>query len=1610
MGILILPGHGPTLVPSPDETCSSFVCYPLSLICRVPKKRIGGSGTFTGIGKQGFVSLVIMPVALIAPSCDPAWSAVTPHPSSLPAIHMPRAKETYRWLWDVHRHEDSIPHFFPEAGFGTSVGTINMPWILHLHIWAAGLLCPFFTHLSLLALSALVGLLVRPFRAHGTPLGGLVLLPSRGVPLNFLRPIAAFSVRLRDGQNGSAQVALTRSRRGGRHQYPRACRGVGPFWSGWSLSLLGFSTPCQVWAAPAGLREAVGDMQRAAEMLPAPLARSSVGYANADASSVRAGSRFAQLSPVLQQDFDHLHEDADDIPIPPLHPQATDTGSLPEIEGVCLALAPQYQAEVLRLALHLPLDSAAFNRAVKAAIHRLQLPFCFVVAPTVPQLGPDFASIVLVPKWLPQNGRQVIVYDFRTLGGPVYASFVFETVTHQECLQEAVSQGFPRCSIYVQGHSRALQTGDTFLAALGGVIQFQPEDQAASWSCTLAARFDRPQWWVPHPQLPPQGTDRPVLVLFHDQHMLYSAARFPGVPTLRYLAELVHRSPERVLFVSPVGSELANVDCRGISCRDALAIYPLVPSAARTGILVFLDARQAGQGITHIYLEDADADPRAIIRFLALRPPPCYRVAMLPRPGRSGVLHLSEGDVVVVGFKEDHPWSTDEDGSDASDDSDLQGPASSGESANGAGAAQDTQPPQGPPVPMPVGERRLRASPSGRSTARSRSRSPHASSGSAHVTGTGTALARSALGTALGISQFGSATGYLVFDSNTAHWPGVRSVPSPCSRVLAIVAGALFAIAGAYWVCLYLYSRRVRTCKILQEPVGSSPAETSTLRALRRATRLLGGRWITDSPLRHMGFLPAVQEDDTVSDAEESSEDSIVSCAILRPDYIAETLHVTLPLPATPAELETAVQQARRPDVAVLFPGVLSVLPQPPLGIATFLALPACPVGGVLICVDTTAIDGRLFAVCAPSYVCHGDLVLLVGLLDHVEYDIFYNVDQELIGDRSVHLFPGALVTFLYADSLWPAQPDLGELLQSRTAWGTPVTLPAPAFADAYCLVFRGVASLCVDVSGVPFRYREHIARVSGADPHLMRLFAASPGVRDAAVRGVSCPTVLAIGQPRSGFPREVWHCALLDCRAFAAPWVELRVHQGSIPQRAIFASLECTTPPGWTLQLDGRFEAPGQLWLAPGQVVVATLVPSRLAPRDAHPIAALQHAPTAEGRPPASPGPASAQLQGTLDSGRSPNRCDDPGAGSPQSDSPDVDTEDVQESCLSLDARGILLTFLVFAPDYTHETVEARLHLPCNLHHAMQQVQSARHQAPRQWFPRLTPASHQHLSGCGIALAHPQWEPSGVIILIENGLDAGRLFAAVAPPLAQRHLLLALIGARATSDLHVYVRDMPWPLQDHTTIPLATGDFVSFQPAAQELEVLTSLPDMLQDAANWRSPLSDAVPGPEYLWLLNDEWPRSFRFDRNRRALLHRDVAGLLHVPPQGLKNTPCRPGIRAFSVQGYVISAAVIATSVGIRLTDDGTGLFPYVLDMRPLLRGLEWGPILKDTSTCDVLLRDSGRDAPPAFACECRVVSQSPLPFSTSFGLVQGMFLFFHLSLRPLASGPMKALAMG
>ena len=806
-----------------------------------------------------------------------------------------------------------------------------------------------------------------------------------------------------------------------------------------------------------------------------------------------------------------------------------------------------------RKLLHAPFDLATFNSAARDALLHLRLPFCFVIAPTFPQLGPDFASIVLAPKWLPQAGRQLVVFDFRAIDdGPVYARLTHDRVSHQECEQEAVYQGYRNTSIYVQGHSRALEVGDTFLAALGCVVQFQPRDRPAQWCGTLADRFDRPQWWRTEPHLPTFSKDLPVLALHHEHSTLYSASRFPGVPTLGLLAGLVDRTPERTLYISPPSSALTNIDFRGTACRDVLAVFPLTPVPDLAGILVFLDPRQADKEVTYVYLPSGTTDPHFLVRFLDLRPPPCYRVAILPRPGRAGLFTSQKVTLsplairkIILGarrMKAALPRKMRSPHMDIHPMPRFQ-----------SKTMQPTHPvyclhPEARPPPVPVTYQR---SPS-RTPERARTRSPRPSRSSAPsrpvTPGSGSALAASFLGIAL--SQPGPAEGSL----HSSVRPTAGLPDTLASIQVALLYGAIVCVAV---VILWRMHRGMRhafatpgightvTCKLLTEPVGRTHIEARTLHRLRDATRRLGGRWITDPPLHLPGLMPLQPADEDLSDSDDGEDVQTVSCIILCPEYTAELVDIRIPLPSTVVEATAALNKYGQAACQSCWLPETSPCPAP-----------AWHSNDVLVCIDTVAIDGRLFAARLPAYVCKSDLVRFAGLLPGLDYEVFYNVDQEPLGDRPVHMFPGALVTFLHPGSLWPAQYDLAALLQSRLAWGDAAIPPTPRYANAYCLVHNEVATLCVDAGHHPVRYRDNIAFATGADPSRMRLFAAAPPPDDSGLQGVPCATVLAVGLPPMRDPDSVWHYALLDCRPLLASWRTLCVPNGYVLQRLRFADL----------------------------------------------------------------------------------------------------------------------------------------------------------------------------------------------------------------------------------------------------------------------------------------------------------------------------------------------------------------------------------------------------------------------------------------------------------------------
>ena len=106
---------------------------------------------------------------------------------------------------------------------------------------------------------------------------------------------------------------------------------------------------------------------------------------------------------------------------------------------------------------------------------------------------------------MPQASTQALVFDMRAIRGPVYAKYTNDVVSFFECQCEAQRHGFQDWPVYAQ--ARKLESGDTFLATLGGVVQFQPAGVVAAWRDTLPSRFDRTNRRNPEPELPPPGID-----------------------------------------------------------------------------------------------------------------------------------------------------------------------------------------------------------------------------------------------------------------------------------------------------------------------------------------------------------------------------------------------------------------------------------------------------------------------------------------------------------------------------------------------------------------------------------------------------------------------------------------------------------------------------------------------------------------------------------------------------------------------------------------------------------------------------------------------------------------------------------------------------------------------------------------------------------------------------------------------------------------------------------------------------------------------------------------------------------------------------------------------
>ena len=353
--------------------------------------------------------------------------------------------------------------------------------------------------------------------------------------------------------------------------------------------------------------------------------------------------------------------------------------------------------------------------------------------------------------------------------------------------------------------------------------------------------------------------------------------------------------------------------------------------------------------------------------------------------------------------------------------------------------------------------------------------------------------------------------------------------------------------------------------KLLSEPVSHTVSQGQRLHAVRDAIEYLGGVWRYHAPnIRLHAGLPIVEELSSDEDADgRTRRASFVICV---PNYALERLVIEVRFPATLAEVTRLLRQARPRDRDFRFPRLTPASPQPLDGTGVFVATPHWCTGVTYACIDSTRLDGRLFAASLPTYVDRHTLLDALQVRDQA-VEVYVGLDQSpLQHDVLAHVVLGTTITVLPISASPPLLWDIGHMLLDAGRWSSHVMLTALPAHNAYCLVWESRHQLFRADSQSPAQFRAHLAAAIGEAPGDIVITPAQPQVRDAVVMGTPCQTVLAVTSAgpatRSGQPQTI----LLDGRPIREGWFTWQAYNGLLFLPDLLQFLQRVVPPGHSL------------------------------------------------------------------------------------------------------------------------------------------------------------------------------------------------------------------------------------------------------------------------------------------------------------------------------------------------------------------------------------------------------------------------------------------------------------
>ncbi|CAE7768660.1 unnamed protein product [Symbiodinium sp. KB8] len=242
-----------------------------------------------------------------------------------------------------------------------------------------------------------------------------------------------------------------------------------------------------------------------------------------------------------------------------------------------------------------------------------------------------------------------------------------------------------------------------------------------------------------------------------------------------------------------------------------------------------------------------------------------------------------------------------------------------------------------------------------------------------------------------------------------------------------------------------------------------------------------------------------------------------IDFVLLSIDFMPEEVTVALHLPSEVDDVMPNVQANRLPAHAALFPFLIEVVPQPYSTFGVLLAVPLWARHSLVVCINTEPCGGHLFASSAPLVADWYSLLALTNLGISAPVDIYVGSSQYPLADGAdTFLEQGMLITFAPALDDAPAFYDLGAMLETGLSWGSLSDREVSVTPAAFCLCVTGGHHV-LEAPHDRDVHRSDIARLLELQEDSLVVTPANPRIRDVAVRGRPCLTVVAADETTEG-------------------------------------------------------------------------------------------------------------------------------------------------------------------------------------------------------------------------------------------------------------------------------------------------------------------------------------------------------------------------------------------------------------------------------------------------------------------------------------------------------------